>query len=197
MYILCQNEIYMLILDTNSKYFVIRSEMNINKTLLLGLGIIGVLTLSRLIPHPPNFTPILGMAVFSGAIINRRLIAYLIPLVAMLISDLYLGFHSGMPIIYFSLALCVLIGTFIEARITILNFVLGISAGVIVFYLITNFSVWYGSGMYDYSFSGLITCYVMALPFLQNTIISSMIYGIGALLIYNVINRRLILANKA
>ena len=171
--------------------------MNINKNLLLVLGIIGVLTLSRLIPHPPNFTPILGMAVFSGAIINRRLIAYLISLVAMLISDLYLGFHSGMPIIYFSLALCVLIGTFIEARVTILNFALGISAGVIVFYLITNFAVWYGSGMYDYSFSGLITCYVMALPFLQNTIISSMIYGIGALMIYNVINRRLILPNNA
>ena len=171
--------------------------MNINKTLLLGLGIIGVLTLSRLIPHPPNFTPILGMAVFSGAIINRRLIAYLIPLVAMLISDLYLGFHSGMPIIYFSLALCVLIGTFIEARVTILNFVLGISVGVIVFYLITNFAVWYGSGMYDYTFSGLITCYVMALPFLQNTIVSSMIYGIGSFLIYNVINKRYILTNNA
>ena len=171
--------------------------MYINKNLLLGLGIIGVLTLSRLLPHPPNFTPILSMAIFSGAIINTRIIAYLIPLVAMLISDLYLGFHSGMPIIYFSLALCVLIGTFLEAKVTILNFVLGISAGVIVFYLITNFSVWYGSGMYDYSFSGLITCYVMALPFLQNTIISSMIYGVGALLIYNIINRRLILANNA
>ena len=171
--------------------------MYINKNLLLGLGIIGVLTLSRLLPHPPNFTPILSMAIFSGAIINTRIIAYLIPLVAMLISDLYLGFHSGMPIIYFSLALCVLIGTFLEAKVTILNFVLGISAGVIVFYLITNFAVWYGSGMYDHSFSGLITCYVMALPFLQNTIISSMIYGVGALLIYNVINRRLILANNA
>ena len=171
--------------------------MNINKNLLLGLGIIGVLTLSRLLPHPPNFTPILSMAIFSGAIINTRIIAYLIPLVAMLISDLYLGFHSCMPIIYFSLALCVLIGTFLEAKVTILNFVLGISAGVILFYLITNFAVWYGSGMYDYSFSGLIKCYVMALPFLQNTIISSMIYGVGALLIYNVINRRLILANNA
>ena len=171
--------------------------MRVNKHLVLGFAVIFLLAVSRLIPHPPNFTPILGMAVFSGAIINRRLIAYLIPLLAMLISDLYLGFHSGMPIIYFSLALCVLIGTFIEARVTILNFVLGISAGVIVFYLITNFAVWYGSGMYDYSFSGLITCYVMALPFLQNTIISSMIYGVGALLTYNVINKRLILANNA
>ena len=171
--------------------------MSVNKHLLLGFGIVLLLALSRLIPHPPNFTPILSMAVFSGAIINRQLTAYLIPLVAMLLSDFYIGFHSGMPIIYFSLALCVLIGTFIQARVTIINFVFSIFAGVIIFYLITNFSVWYGSGMYDYSFSGLITCYVMALPFLQNTIISSMVYGIGALLIYNVINRRLILANNA
>ena len=65
--------------------------MNINKNLLLVLGIIGALTLSRLIPHPPNFTPILGMAVFSGAIISKRIIAYLVPLAAMLFSDLYLG----------------------------------------------------------------------------------------------------------
>ncbi len=171
--------------------------MRINKHLTLGLMVIFLMAFSRLIPHPPNFTPILGMAVFSGAIISRRLIAYLIPLVAMILSDLYLGFHSGMPIIYFSLALCVLIGKFIESRLSILNFALGISAGVIVFYLITNFAVWYGSGMYEYSFSGLIKCYVMALPFLQNTIISSMIYGMGAFFIYNVINKRLILANNA
>ena len=159
--------------------------------------IILALAIARIIPHPPNFTPILGMAVFSGTFIGKKTFAYLIPIVAMFLSDLYLGFHSGMPIIYFSLALCVLIGTFIGARTTILIYALGISAGVIVFYLITNFTVWYGSGMYDYTFSGLITCYVMALPFLQNTIVSSMIYGIGSFLIYNVINKRYILTNNA
>ena len=171
--------------------------MRVNKHLILGFAVIFFLAISRLIPHPPNFTPILSMAVFSGAIINRRLIAYLIPLVAMLISDLYLGLHSGMPIIYFSLALCVLIGTFIEARVTILNFVLGISAGVIVFYLITNFAVWYGSGMYESSISGLITCYFMGLPFVQNTFISSLLYGMGAFLIYDIINKYIIFRKNA
>ena len=127
----------------------------------------------------------------------KKIVAYLVPLAAMLLSDLYLGFHSGMPIIYFTLAICVLIGTFIESRVTILNSILGITAGVLVFYLITNFTVWYGSGMYENSFSGLITCYVMGLPFLQNTFISSLIYGMGAFLIYEVINKRLILANNA
>lgn len=170
--------------------------MKAKYSVYFGLGLIILLALSRLIPHPPNFTPILGMAVFSGAIINRKIVAYLVPLAAMLLSDLYLGFHSGMPIIYFTLAICVLIGTFIESRVTILNSILGITAGVLIFYLITNFTVWYGSGMYENSFSGLITCYVMGLPFLQNTFISSLIYGMGAFLIYEVINKRLILANN-
>ena len=150
--------------------------MNANKQILLGLMIVAVLSLSRLIPHPPNFTPILGMAVFSGAIISKRYIAYLVPLAAMLLSDLYLGFHASMPIIYFSIAVCVLIGTIIESRVSILNSFLSISLGVLLFFLITNFMVWYGSGMYELSISGLMTCYLMGLPFLQNTFISSILY---------------------
>ena len=164
--------------------------MNANKQILLGLMIVAVLSLSRLIPHPPNFTPILGMAVFSGAIISKRYIAYLVPLAAMLLSDLYLGFHASMPIIYFSLALCVLIGTIIESRVSILNSFLSISLGVLLFFLNTNFMVWYGSGMYELSISGLMTCYLMGLPFLQNTFISSILYGMGAFLIYDILNKR-------
>ena len=171
--------------------------MENRKNISIALFIIALLALSRVIPHPPNFTPVLGMAVFSGAIISKRLIAYLIPLTAMLLSDFYLGFHASMPIIYFSLALCVLIGTFIEARVSILNSFLSICFGVILFFLITNFVVWYGSGMYEYSISGLMTCYFMGLPFVQNTFISSLLYGMGAFLVYDIINKRIIFANKA
>ena len=171
--------------------------MQVKNNIYLALGLVVLLALSRLIPHPPNFTPILGMAVFSGAIINRRFIAYLVPLTAMLLSDLYLGFHATMPIIYFSLAVCVLIGTFIEARVSILNSFLSISLGVLVFFLITNFMVWYGSGMYESSISGLMTCYFMGLPFVQNTFISSLLYGMGAFLIFDIINKRIIFGNNA
>jgi len=171
--------------------------MEAKNSVYLAFSLVALLALSRLIPHPPNFTPILGMAVFSGAIISKRIIAYLVPLAAMLLSDLYLGFHASMPIIYFSLAVCVLIGTFIEARVSILNSFLSISFGVILFFLITNFMVWYGSGMYETNISGLMTCYYMALPFVQNTFISSLLYGMGAFLIYDIINKRIILTNKA
>ena len=161
------------------------------------LGLIVLLAFARLLPHPPNFTPILGMAVFSGAIINQRLLAYLTPLAAMLLSDLYLGFHASMPIIYFTLAICVLIGTFISKRVSILNSFLSINLGVLVFFLITNFAVWYGSGMYEFNISGLMTCYFMAIPFVQNTLISGLIYGMGAFLIYDIINKRIIFGNNA
>ena len=170
--------------------------MNAKNSIYLALGLIALLSLSRLIPHPPNFTPILGMAVFSGATISKRFIAYLVPLAAMLLSDLYLGFHASMPIIYFSLAVCVLIGTFIEARVSILNSFLSISLGVLVFFLITNFMVWYGSGMYESSISGLMTCYFMGLPFVQNTFISSLLYGMGAFLIYDIVNKRTVFSNN-
>ncbi len=171
--------------------------MEAKNSVYLAFSLVALLALSRLIPHPPNFTPILGMAVFSGAIISKRIIAYLVPLAAMLLSDLYLGFHASMPIIYFSLALCVLVGTFIEARVSILNSFLSICFGVILFFLITNFVVWYGSGMYEYSISGLMNCYFMGLPFVQNTFISSILYGMGAFLIYDIVNKSMIFGNNA
>ena len=171
--------------------------MENRKSIYIVLCLVSLLALSRLIPHPPNFTPVLGMAVFSGAILSKRLIAYLIPLIAMLLSDLYLGFHASMPIVYFSLAICVLIGTFIETRLSILSSLMGISFGVLAFFLITNFAVWYGSGMYEFSISGLMTCYFMGLPFVQNTFISSILYGMGALLIYDIISKRIIFGNNA
>ena len=171
--------------------------MENRKSIYIVLCLVSLLALSRLIPHPPNFTPVLGMAVFSGAILSKRLIAYLIPLIAMLLSDLYLGFHASMLVVYFSLAICVLIGTLIETRISILSSLMGISFGVLAFFLITNFAVWYGSGMYEFSISGLMTCYFMGLPFVQNTFISSILYGMGAFLIYDIINKRMFFGNNA
>ena len=155
-------------------------KMKINKNLLFGISIILILALSRLLPHPPNFTPILAMGFFAGAVLDKKIFAYIITLSAMILSDLFIGFHSSIFVVYFALSICVLFGTFIQNKLNILNGVIGISGGVLSFYLITNFAVWYGSGMYTLDFNGLITCYIMALPFLQNTILSSAIYGIAA-----------------
>ena len=158
--------------------------MSLNKNLILATGVIILLAFSRIIPHPPNFTPILSMAFFAGAILDRRLFAYFVIISSMLISDLYLGFHSSMLVVYFSISLSVLLGTIIHKRLNIINGLLGLSGSVLLFYLITNFAVWYGSGMYTNNFQGLIECYILALPFLQNTISSTMLYSLLAFSVY-------------
>ena len=110
--------------------------MSINRNLIIGFSIIVILAMSRLIPHPPNFTPILGMAFFAGAVFDKKVYAYLITIFAMLLSDLFLGFHAGMFVIYFSLCLCVLIGTYMSSRLSVITGIIGISSGVLLFYLI-------------------------------------------------------------
>ena len=158
--------------------------MSLNKNLILATGVIILLALSRIIPHPPNFTPILSMAFFAGAILDKRLFAYFVIISSMLISDLYLGFHSSMLVVYFSISLSVLLGTIIHKRLNIINGVVGLSGSVLLFYLITNFAVWYGSGMYTNNFQGLIECYILAIPFLQNTISSTLLYSLLAFSVY-------------
>ena len=91
--------------------------MQINKKIIFGITIVFVLALSRVLPHPPNFTPILGMAFFAGAVFDKKIYSYCIPILAMFISDLYLGFHAGMPIIYFAICVCILIGTFFYSKL--------------------------------------------------------------------------------
>ena len=158
--------------------------------------LIMLLAMSRLVPHPPNFTPIIAMAVLSGAFLNNRLLSFTLPLLAMFISDLFLGFHSGMFVVYFSISICVLLGFFISKKPSFANSIVALSASVFVFYLITNFFVWYNSGLYPQTIEGLISCYILALPFVQNTLVSTLIFGLGSFLIYYRIQKYLIFSTK-
>src|SRR3954471_12959414 len=75
----------------------------------------------RLVPHPPNFTPIGAMALFSGAYLGRRIVAFAAPLGALLLSDLVLGFYHGQATVYFSVALIVMLGMVALRRVSILR----------------------------------------------------------------------------
>ena len=118
-----------------------------NKTISLFL-LVFILAFSRLIPHPPNFTPLLGMAVFAGAMFDKKVFAFLAPLAAMFLSDIIIGFHSGMPIIYVAIAINVSIGTLLINKFTYFKSFLALISGSLAFFIITNFAVWIGSGMY-------------------------------------------------
>ena len=130
----------------------------------------------RLVPHPPNFTPIGAMALFSGAYLGRRVLALIAPLAAMLLSDIVLGFYSGMWVNYIAVALIVLVGWVALSRVSVLRVGVASVAGSLLFFLVSNFGVWALSGMYPHTLMGLEACYVAAIPFFQNTVAGDLFY---------------------
>ena len=146
------------------------------KIILSFLYISGILALGRLIPHPPNFTPILAAAIFAPYIIRDRWMAMAVPLMAMFIGDVFIGFHPYMFWVYGAIALSTVIsrrsmhlGKYVPlATMTIVSSVL--------FFTITNFAVWIMWDYYPNTLEGLIMCYTMAIPFFQNTVLSTIVY---------------------
>lgn len=132
----------------------------------------------RLVPHPPNFSPIDAMALFSGAYLGRRWIAFAAPLAALLLSDLALGFYHGIATVYASVALIVVIGWTISPRRTPLRIGAAAVASSIAFFVITNLGMWLFSGFYPVTSAGLVACYTAAIPFFQNTVAGDLFYTV-------------------
>jgi hypothetical protein len=139
------------------------------------LAIVGAAAL-RLVPHPPNFSPIDAMALFSGAYLGRRAIALVAPLAALLLSDLILGFYPGMLFQYVSVAAITLLGSLALSRVTVPRLGAAAVASSLLFFAVSNFGVWAVSGMYPHSLAGLGACYVAAIPFFQNTVAGDLFY---------------------
>ena len=151
--------------------------MTTNHSRLLAiLTAVVVAAVLRLVPHPPNFTPIGAMALFSGAYLTRRGLAFAVPLAAMMLSDAVLGFHSGMPFVYGSVALIVAIGWLALKRVSSLRVVAAALVSSVLFFVVTNFGTWAVSGMYPMTLAGLAACYVAAIPFFQNTVVGDLFY---------------------
>jgi hypothetical protein len=132
----------------------------------------------RLVPHPPNFSPIDAMALFSGAYLGRRGIAFVAPLAALLLSDIVLGFYHGMATVYATVALIVVIGWWVSSRRTPLRIGAAAIASSITFFLITNLGMWLFSGFYPVTYAGLVACYTAAIPFFQNTVAGDLFYAV-------------------
>ena len=136
----------------------------------LPIALIALALVGRLIPHPDNFTPVLAVALFSGAIL-RGPTAYLVPLGGMLLSDLLLGhaFTWMTPVIYGCMAGGTALGQWLREKRTWIRTALAAVGGGLLFYVVTNFTVWVtGHGAYARSIEGLLQCYVAALPFYRN-----------------------------
>ena len=137
--------------------------------------IIGVLF--RLIPHPVNFAPILAIALFGGTYLNRKT-ALWVPMSALIISDLFLGTYSPllMLFVYASTLSSGVLGLWLRNHKNVLNIIRTSLVSAVIFYLFSNFGVWVMPSGYPHNWAGLIECYVMALPFLKNSVVSNLIY---------------------
>ena len=140
-----------------------------NMSLIPVLGIIALALITRLMPHPPNFAPITGIALFSGANFSNKRWALILPIVCLFITDIFLGFHSLMVVIYGSF-LCISAVSFFLNKITFWS-VFGAS---LFFFLVSNFGVWYF--YYPNTWDGFIQCYALALPFYGNTLAGDLFY---------------------
>ena len=147
------------------------------KIIITFLFILVILDLGRIIPHPPNFTPILATAIYTPYMINDKWIAVLIPLSAMFIADIIIGFHPYMLWVYGAIGLSTLISSW-SMRFNKKYIQLGVMAilSSILFFIITNFAVWAIWDYYPKTIDGLLLCYIKAIPFFQNTLLGTIIY---------------------
>ena len=154
------------------------------------ISLILILAFARLIPHPPNFTPIIAVAIVSGYFFKNINLSLLTLLLAMLISDLFIGFYENVIFVYATLLLITFVFHKISKKINFKNLFIYGFAGSIVFFVISNFGVWVlGSpGVYDVAYdknlSGLIECYILAIPFFGNTFLSTLIFAYPAIFFY-------------
>ena len=146
-----------------------------NKLIITLIIIMAAVT--RFIPHPPNFTPIIAMGLFGGAYIHSRSLAVLIPIGAMFLSDLFLGFHGTVYFVYGSLLLVTILGMILIKKITIINCTVAALSSSFLFFLITNWGVWLTSSYYPKNIQGILSCYTMALPFFGNTLVGTLLYS--------------------
>ena len=165
-------------------------------------GLIAAAALSRLLPHPPNFSPVEAIALFGGACFASRRLALLVPLVAMLASDLvmgavlgasYAGYIGGVSFwsVYACIALSTVLGFSLRGRATgprLLGYSL---AGSVLFFVVTNFAAWIASPFYPATAAGLAAAFVAGIPFFKWTLLGTLAYSAGLFGGFAMLRRRL------
>ncbi len=164
------------------------------KKLNLQTGVLSIIILlaafTRIMPHPPNFSPMAAIGLFGAAHFAKKWQAFFIPLIGIWVSDLvinnyvysssssnFVWFYSGFYWQYMSYILIIFAGLFIFNRgISLTKTVGGMISSSGIFFLVSNFGVWAGGTMYPKNFGGLITCYAAGVPFIHNTIISDVLF---------------------
>ena len=149
------------------------------------IGLILILTFSRLIPHYPNFTPVIAVAIMSSYFFKNIYLSFIVIILSMLISDVFIGFYNNIFFVYLSLLLITFIFYRFNTRIKFKNLFIFGFFGSLIFFVISNFVVWLLSNMYDKNLNGIIYCYFLALPLFINTLLSTVFFSYLAFIANN------------
>ncbi len=131
-------------------------------------GMIIIAAFSRLIPHWPNFTAVAAIALFGGAHFSRKIFAFLVPLAALFITDIILGFHNTMIPVYIAFSITVLIGMLLLKKKNFLNISMATIVASVIFFLITNLGSWLAMPFYPKDITGLMMAYTAGLAFFND-----------------------------
>ncbi len=127
----------------------------------------------RILPHPPNFTPVIAITMYSAIYFGKRSLPFIV--LSYGITDAFLGFHNLLIFTWGSLA-C--IGIMSKYYKSFFKRIIGCFVSPVIFYIFTNFGVWALGNMYIHDLNGLINCYILAIPFFTNTLLSTLIFSL-------------------
>jgi hypothetical protein len=159
----------------NLKEFATENKPSVLRTLLI-IALILLAAALRLAPHPWNFTPVGAIALFAGATVRDRRMAFLFPMLVMFVTDLIVGFNKLSLLVYASFLLSVLIGRLLNPKRNIPRVAGATFLGSLQFFLITNFGVWAFLGTYPRTATGLAACYIAGVPLFWNTLAGDVVY---------------------
>lgn len=142
----------------------------------------------RLVPHFPNFAPIGAIALIAGMTLSWRK-SLLVVMATMIVSDLVIGFYTGMYWTWLSFGLIATLGLLMKHRSLAWRIPLGALGASGLFFVVSNFGTWVASGMYSLDLAGLMQCYLMAIPFLRATVLSDIFFVMLSLTAYEVVMR--------
>jgi hypothetical protein len=146
---------------------------------LVVTGIVLAAAALRMAPHPRNFAPIGALALFGGAYFSSKRAALAVPLLSLIVGDVFTGFHPLIPFVYASFLVSVAIGFWLRRKRSAPRIGAATVAGAIQFFLITNFALWASSiGSFPKTAGGLATCYIAGIPLFWNTLASDAFYAV-------------------
>jgi len=153
--------------------------------IIIAAGLILLAALSRLLPHPPNFAPIASLGIFGGAVVANKKYALILPLGALLLSDILFelftdtrGFYDiSQTFVYGAVILITLLATQIK-KVNTINILFACLWSGAIFYILSNFGVWLNGSLYPKTFAGLMQCYTAAIPFYKNELFGNFILNL-------------------